>query len=998
MSLRQQLTAADAVAGRTDSLFARALGDDAGARTHGLSARLDAALDPALLQARFDAAVAALRAQHPQLAAAPMRLFAERVPHRADSAPALALCERELLRIPAPAMESSLRAVQFAFEDGAARIVLTASRAFAGKALLLRLLAHLVEGGGFEAMPAPAAGEGDGAQRDWRECPPLAAWAAPGQGQGVATLGPVAVKAGLEQLMPALARVLQAFTQQNAACVPVLIDAAPAAASGGGWALRDLRAASATDSDRARPARIDADAGAGETWLDDARLAAAWGSDAGFALGLVVADAAPLAPAGVRELSYRAFQRPPLPITLLVERGDDETLAISLHHDRAALGAADARWLLSCIANVARGLAAAPQQAAESIALLDQAEHGAVLALGRGGGERLASPLRIDARIAELAASQPGAAAVSDADGALSYAELEREAAHLAAALAARGVGRGDHVGLCLPRSRHLVTAALAVLKAGAVYVPIDPDYPAERIAYLCEDAALKLAICDDGREFDAPGATVLALSQWRATPAAPQWRPDPDCALDDPAYMIYTSGSTGRPKGVRVSHRSVQALLGAVERDFALTRADVWSFFHSFAFDFSVWEVWGALITGARVHVVAHATSRDPQAFIAEANAQGVSVLSQTPSAFGQLMAADRETPLGAQLRLVVFGGEALDARALLPWFDRHPESGCRLINMFGITETTVHVTAKDIRRIHALQGSRSVGRPIDGWRAYVLDAQGHVLPPGIDGEIYVAGSGVALGYHERPELNQQRFLPDLLGEGRMYRSGDRGRLLPDGELLHLGRLDNQIKLRGFRIELDEIRNVLLRCRGVEAAAALFSQRDKLDAATARIDAYVILADGHLKDVWQQAMQLLPEYMLPTSIARVSAMPLTANGKLDAKAIGERILEKSGSPERIATIAVAAGAGADAAVDESRPAPAADAGDEVERHLIEIWSELFDQPVGRSDNFFDLGGNSLFAIRLSSKARERGLPGLSLRDLYVHQTISGLSSYLSRN
>ena len=995
MSIRQQLAAADAVAGRTDSLFARALGDDAGARTHALSARLDAPLDEAVLQARFAAAVAALRAQRPELTAAPMHLFVERVPHRADSAQAQALCERELLRSPAPAMELSLRVVQFVFEDGAARIVLSAARAFAGKALLLRLLTHLVEGGGFDVAPTQAAGEGDGARRDWSDCPPLATWAAPGRGDGAAALGPVAVRAGLEQVMPALARVLQAFTQQTAACLPVLIDAAPAAASGGGWALRDLNA------DRTHPARIDADAGAGagETWLDDARLSAfatAWGGEAGFALGLVVAAAAPLAPAGTSELRYRAFQRPPMPITLLVERGDDDNLAISLHHELIALGAADAHWLLSCIANVMRGLAAAPEQAPERIALLDEAEQGAVLALGRGGGERLASPLRIDRRIAELAALQPDAAAVSDADGALSYAELEREAAHLAAGLAARGVGRGDHVGLCLSRSRHLVTAALAVLKAGAVYVPIDPDYPAERIAYLCEDAALTLAICDDGREFDAPGATVLAMSQWRATPAAADWRPDPDCALDDPAYMIYTSGSTGRPKGVRVSHRSVQALLGAVERDFALTGADVWSFFHSFAFDFSVWEVWGALITGARVHVVAHATSRDPQAFIADANAQGVSVLSQTPSAFGQLMAADRETPLGAQLRLVVFGGEALDARALLPWFDRHPESECRLINMFGITETTVHVTAKDIRRIHALQGSRSVGRPIDGWRAYVLDPQGSVLPPGIDGEIYVAGSGVALNYHQRPELNQQRFLPDLLGEGRMYRSGDRGRLLPDGELLHLGRLDNQIKLRGFRIELDEIRNVLLRCRGVEAAAALFSQRDKLDAATARIDAYVILADGSLKDVWQQAMQLLPEYMLPTSIARVSAMPLTANGKLDAKAIGERILEKSGSPERIATIAVAAGAAVESAAAES--APAADAGDEVERHLIEIWSELFDQPVGRSDNFFDLGGNSLFAIRLSSKARERGLPGLSLRDLYVHQTISGLSSYLSRN
>jgi acyl-coenzyme A synthetase/AMP-(fatty) acid ligase/aryl carrier-like protein len=273
------------------------------------------------------------------------------------------------------------------------------------------------------------------------------------------------------------------------------------------------------------------------------------------------------------------------------------------------------------------------------------------------------------------------------------------------------------------------------------------------------------------------------------------------------------------------------------------------------------------------------------------------------------------------------------------------------------------------------------------------VLGPDQSVLPPGVDGEIYVGGSGVALGYHNKPELNEQRFLPDLLGEGRVYRSGDRGRLLPNGELLHLGRLDNQIKLRGFRIELDEIRNVLLRFRGVESAAALFSQRDKLDAATARIDAYVILREGRLKDVWRHAMQLLPDYMVPTSIAQVSAIPLTAHGKLDPKLLEVYILEKSGSPERAASVVAGErlGAVSEPALDASEDAGRAD----VERQLIDIWSELFTQSVSRGDNFFDLGGNSLFAIRLSSKARERGLPSLNLRDLYIHQTISALAAFL---
>jgi hypothetical protein len=294
--------------------------------------------------------------------------------------------------------------------------------------------------------------------------------------------------------------------------------------------------------------------------------------------------------------------------------------------------------------------------------------------------------------------------------------------------------------------------------------------------------------------------------------------------------------------------------------------------------------------------------------------------------------------------------------------------------------------VTATEIRRMHALTGSRTVGRPIDGWGVYVLGPDQSVLPPGVDGEIYVSGSGVALGYHNRPELDQQRFLPDLLGPGRMYRSGDLGRLLPNGELHHLGRIDNQIKLRGFRIELDEIRNVLLRCPGVESAAALFTQQDMKDAATARIDAYVVMNQGSLHDVWSRAMQLLPEYMLPSSIARVSSMPLTRNGKLNARQLPDKIHEKSAMPGWEAEVESAAASDGDTV---GHP--------EIERHLVEIWTELFAKPIRPEDNFFDVGGNSLFAIRLSSRLRQRGLPGLHPRDLYVHQTIARLSPVLAQ-
>lgn len=987
MSLLQQLDTVDSSLDRANGLHASGLGDDPGARAHVLSAALTVAIAPSVLQARFESLCAAIRALRPGDAAMPMHLFCEAMPHRADGVQAQALCEREFMRCAAPVTKAGLRVLHLVFEDRSARLIITAPRGSVGKALLVQILAHLTDGHAIGAMSPEIAEPAVSSEVDWSDFPPVAAWTSSGSDTGVAQAGPIKVRATWDELLSALSRVFSAFNQQPTACLPVVDDRAPPV-QGARWGLRALGRAS-------RPClegpgnNMFADA-----WLTDEQLhslATAWGTTPTFVVGMVIGGALPSGLSQVCELRYQAFQRPPFPITLMVDEVSDGNLSIAVHYELSVLQPCDAQWLLRCIVNVAGFIAARPDIPPAQIPLLDESEQRAVLALSASAGsERLLVEQRIDQRIAALAAAQPEAVAVSDAEGAIRYGELDCQAARLAHSLARRGIGRGDRVGLCLSRSGRMLVAALAIMKVGAVYVPIDPDYPAERIAYTCEDACLKLAIFDDGRVPDVQAFEAISMSQWlqQSVDAAQARSPDTDLSIDDPAYMIYTSGSTGRPKGVLVSHRSVQALLGAVEDEFALTGADVWSFFHSFAFDFSVWEAWGALLTGARVHVISHETSRSPEAFIGEINAQGITVLSQTPSAFGQLMAGDRLQPIGTKLRLIIFGGEALDTRALLPWFDRHPETQCRLINMFGITETTVHVTAKEIRRYHALQGTRSVGKPIDGWRAYVLGPDRSLLPPGIDGEIYVGGSGVALGYHNRPELNEQRFMPDLFGEGWMYRSGDRGRWLANGELLHLGRLDNQIKLRGFRIELDEIRNVLLRCRGVEVAAALFSQRDKLDAATARIDAYVVLGHGSLDDVWQQATMLLPEYMLPTSIARVSSLPLTSNGKLDTQGLENRILEKAGAPSRAIGVLMAS---------ENATTLGAAAHDctDIEQHLLEIWSELFDQPVGLGDNFFDLGGNSLFAIRLSSKARERGLPGLNLRDLYVHQTIAGLAAYL---
>ncbi|MFE5030263.1 amino acid adenylation domain-containing protein, partial [Streptomyces sp. NPDC056656] len=398
--------------------------------------------------------------------------------------------------------------------------------------------------------------------------------------------------------------------------------------------------------------------------------------------------------------------------------------------------------------------------------------------------------------------------AVSGGGVSLSYGELDAWSSSLAGVLVEAGVVAGDRVGVCLGRGVSLIAALLGVMKAGAVYVPLDAAYPQERLGFVLEDTGVRVVV-GDGLP-PAPAASVRVVDV-RAHPAtAGKVLPvvDPDRA----AYVIHTSGSTGRPKGVLVSHRNVMALLAATRGEFSLSTGDVWSFFHSFAFDFSVWEIWGCLLTGGRLVVVDHWTARDPEELHALLAREKVTVLSQTPSAFSQLIHADRFTQEDLTVRLLIFGGEPLDTKALLPWLDRYPPTRCRAVNMYGITETTVHCTWHTLTRADALTGSRSVGRPLPGWHLHILDEHARPLPVGTPGEIYVGGHGVTLGYHNRPELTAQRFLPDPhTPTTRLYRTGDLGRYHPDGTLEHLGRLDDQVKIRGHRIEPAEIRTTLL-------------------------------------------------------------------------------------------------------------------------------------------------------------------------------------------
>ncbi|HET9896741.1 MAG TPA: amino acid adenylation domain-containing protein [Streptosporangiaceae bacterium] len=676
------------------------------------------------------------------------------------------------------------------------------------------------------------------------------------------------------------------------------------------------------------------------------------------------------------DYEYRPFLEPPFPLTLVVTLIGDGTARFLCRYRPSVVARELAGQFTSHLLLARRQVLELPRQRVSATELFGPAGKSYVVAPGQPAGPPGPETGTIHQRFSVVAGKRPEQVALSSATGPVSYGELDRSSGCLARGLVALGIGRGDRVGVCLERTPELIQAVLAVLKAGAAYVPLDPAYPVSRLELMIGDAAAAVVIT--ARE-DLPGSRTVTAGELKSLGGTGSALPPDTAGSADPAYIIFTSGSTGRPKGVVVPHGNVTSLIDATAGDFALGAGDTWTLFHSFAFDFSVWEIWGCLLTGGRLVIVPYWESRSPDSFGDLLSTERVTVLSQTPSAFAQLIEADRGRPGKLDVRLVVLGGEALSARVLLPWLDRYPESRCAVVNMFGITETTVHVTAETTTRRHALSRSRSVGRPLRGWQVYILDSMGRLAPPGVRGEIYVAGAGVAQCYLNRPDLTSERFVADPFSSSasdgrRMYRSGDRGRMRPDGVLEYHGRADNQIKLRGFRIEPAEIRAALLECPMVTDAAVARHHDDLIGDAADRLDAYVVLCGGTTEEVREHAARLLPAHMVPATVTALPALPLTANGKLDTARL---------PAPRLGTSAGAA-------------APAESKADQVAWRLATLWTDVLGTPVDLDDNFFDLGGNSLLAVQVTGTMRERGWPSLPLRELYRHPTVRMLAELLS--
>ncbi|THF76595.1 amino acid adenylation domain-containing protein [Cohnella fermenti] len=582
------------------------------------------------------------------------------------------------------------------------------------------------------------------------------------------------------------------------------------------------------------------------------------------------------------------------------------------------------------------------------------------------------------------AAKRPDAAAVTYEGETLAYGELNARANRLAHLLISRGIGPERLVGLLLPRSIDMMVGVLAVLKAGAGYLPLDPDYPLDRLAFMLEDTqpscivgCLETAPALAGQELllldDAPAAELLArypdtdpTDGDRVAPLAP----------DAVAYIIYTSGSTGKPKGVVIPHSNVVRLFASTDRWYGFGPQDVWTLFHSYAFDFSVWEMWGALLYGGRLAIVPHRTSRSPDLFLELLCRERVTVLNQTPSAFYQLMQADKERPeLGRtlSLRYVIFGGEALDLGHLRDWYDRHDDRAPQLVNMYGITETTVHVSYFPLsRELTESKGASLIGGAIPDLRVYVLDRYMRHVPTGVTGEMYVAGSGLARCYWRRPGLTAERFLADPYGPpgARMYRTGDLARWLADGTLDYLGRIDHQVKIRGFRIELGEIEAVAAQAEHVSKAVVIAREDIPGDK---RLVAYIVPEAGVELDadaLRRQAWAALPSYMVPAAFVVLKELPLTVNGKLDRKALP--------------------------APDFSLAAGGRGPRTPQEEILCDLYAETLGlAKVGIDDGFFDLGGHSLLAVKLMSGIRDALGVSLGIGTLFEAPTVGGLAAKL---
>ncbi len=655
-------------------------------------------------------------------------------------------------------------------------------------------------------------------------------------------------------------------------------------------------------------------------------------------------------------------------LTLQVADGPDGIFCMC-EYNTDLYEAATIEGLLGHYENLLRRAVDVPLLEVKNLGMLDDAETVATLDSCRGMDTGWC-PKKCAHEVFEAhAKAHPDAVAVY-ADGVrLTYGELNERADRLAAMIVQQGVEPESVVALFLERGAGMIEAMLGVLKTGCAYLPVDPMYPEERIRYMLDDSGCVLVVTESGLKSRLdPSCPMVCLGgegcraeQLRGNVARAKVSPD---AL---AYIIYTSGSTGRPKGVRVRHRNLVHLIDTAPEVMPFGRNDVWSVYHSYSFDFSVWEIWAPLLSGGGLAVVAEDQVQNPRRLVRMLADCGVTVVNLTPSALRQVLALYPQGLLeeGVPLRSLVVGGEAFPvdlARQVLTW-------NVPVYNFYGPTECTVWAAAQRVDADNLGEGGVvPLGSPLPDMSLYVLDADGQLLPAGMPGELCIGGAGVACGYHCRPELTAQRFAPDPFvsdKEARMYRTGDYGFQRADGVFVFGGRADGQVKIRGYRVELGEVEARLRECPGVDNGVVA------LVSGGARQDVLVAYVVGEIDEraCRQRLAKALPRYMVPQQFVHLDSLPLNPHGKIDRGA-----LPKPGSSERVGV--------------------EIEADDDTVRELADMWRKLIGvSEVGPNDDFFQLGGNSLLAVSLFEQIRKRWSHDLPLAVLFEAPTLRELAA-----
>ena len=553
----------------------------------------------------------------------------------------------------------------------------------------------------------------------------------------------------------------------------------------------------------------------------------------------------------------------------------------------------------------------------------------------------------------------PDKTAVCFENKALTYSELDEKSDQIALLLKDRyGVEEGSFVALYMPRSLEMIIGMFAAMKLGAAYVPINVFYPQQRVTDILEDCRPKAILTHVGYRVEDTGVPQIDLcdaSLYESAIAEYERTINPE----DVVYVIYTSGTTGKPKGVQVEHRNVVRLFFNDEMLYDFNESDIWMMFHAYGFDFSVWEMYGALLFGGKLMIPNDDVTKDSAKLMKFIREEKITILNQVPSSFYQLSQEDYEGN-DISVRYLIFGGEALDPARLRKWHEWHPE--VKNINMYGITETTVHVTYREIGESEIEKGISDIGSAIPTLSVYIMNGN-NLCGIGIAGELCVTGAGVSRGYLNRPEENAKKFVENPFGEGRMYRSGDLARWLPDGNIEYLGRIDKQVQVHGFRVELADIEHAINDIENVENSAVI-AKNDNENGTY--ICAYLVSREAlDLQEIRRRIMTVLPEYMVPSYMMQIDSIPLTINGKLDQKSLPE--IEAKSTGEYIAP--------------ENKE----------ESVMCDVFEEVLGiEKVGIKDNFFELGGDSIKAMRIVSKAREKGYQ-ITVKDLIHCQSVKEL-------